>query len=206
MKMISLAESLMAFASIEELDSAREVEDIFKCHSTGPVWREIDDREVAGFSDFVGLQDTVRGWLQILIAGKPADKKRLANEIVRLLPDAAETGEIQYQEKETGKKGRIDFKLIGLPSITVSKSGHIGIQVKPIITGVHSVVLHAMLELLTENLATKVAQCDNCHTYYVKKAKLRVACSKECKRALRNKDIYRNLKKWRKKQRKRNWV
>jgi len=197
MKLISLAESLMEFASIEELDTAGEVEDIFKRHSTGPVWREISDTEVMGFGDFVRLQATLRGWLQILIAGKPADKKRLAKEIVRVFPDAAETAEIPYQEKETGREGRIGLKLIGRPLLAISKEGHIGIQVEPIITGVHAVVLHGMLQLFTQNLAAKIAQCDSCHRYYIKTAKLRVACSKKCKRFLRNKDVYRNLKRWR---------
>ena len=200
MKMISPTplDSVLEFANIEgEIDSNEQVDGIFRRHGTGPVWRRLEPKDLTGYQAFILMRDKVRDWLDTLIRGSVAKKRKVVREIVDTIPNASEP--VRYVD-QGGQPTGMEYRLIGIPRLATDSKGNLAVYVEPVISGVHAVVLHAMLEIYDKKF--KIGRCPVCRNYYKRSPKLRVTCSAECKRARRIKKVYRNLKRWRSKQRK----
>jgi len=191
-------DTILWFADIEEeIDPIDNVEALFERHKTGPEWDRLNPKDLAGYHAYMVLRDKVREWLDILIKGSTAKKKKVAREIVATIPDASKLA------RYIGQTGQVleEFRLIGKPRLAIDSKGNLVISVDPIITGDHAVVLHAMLEIYINKL--KIGRCPMCGKYFKRSPKFRVTCSVKCKRDRRIKKVYQSLKKWRMKQRKR---
>src|SRR5262245_45694072 len=72
-------DTILWFANIEEeIDPIDNVEALFERHKTGPEWDRLNPKDLAGYHAYMVLRDKVREWLDILIKGSTAKKKKVA--------------------------------------------------------------------------------------------------------------------------------
>jgi len=153
------------------------------------LWNSPNDAR--GQVSVIDLYDKARETLAEIINGNSTKRERIFHA---LFEEAKSLGE--WVMLRSG-----DWMILqALPMIYPNK-GRIAIRPGFFITGVHAVVVYGLMEILER--PDRLARCDNkeCRKFYLKTPKLRVACSDECRRALRRKEARDAMDNLRKKRR-----
>lgn len=196
----SLMQRVFDLANLPQVRSAREVEDLFRSEPLFKdvrLWRTLDPRDT---KDFEIMRKNVRSWLDTAMTGTSKERTALLTKlVVELQRDCAET---------TLLAGRVRFKTWGNPVLSVGEKGKLQFGAIPLATGVQARTWYGLILLFARDLALNVRQCsaaykgnEPCGNYYLKSKQRRIACSDKCRKILRNQQIYRAVKKIRKKDR-----
>ena len=207
-KQKSLIQSVLDLANMkEEIRSIDQVERLFQDHRGSPLWLTIKKKnDVTGF---ISLRDKLRERFESIVAenSKMTEEKtdatpkynvaQIKRDIVReFQTDCVETGHILANDLK-GKLIDFQFPTWGIPTLSFDRHGNLRFDASPLLTGVHSVYLFGLILLFVSGLSRNLTRCKRCQNFYLKTKGLRVACSNECKRVLRYKDIASYVKKWR---------
>jgi hypothetical protein len=143
------------------------------------------------------MQKNLRKWFETVIGGTDSQRISLRNKVMtEFQKDCAENAVFG---------GAVAAKTWGLPTMTVDRRSNLQFRVVPILTGVQSSVWYGLILLFASGLTRNVVRCsasrrgaNPCGNYYLKSKKLRIACSQKCKKTLRHQQVYRAVKKIRK--------
>jgi len=196
----SLIQRVLDLANLQDIQSAREVENLFRdepLFQQVRVWRMLDPTDT---KDLKGMRENVRSWLNTAMTGTIKQRIKLLKKLViELQRDCAETLLLA---------GQVPFKTWGNPVLAVGERGNLQFGAVPLATGVQARAWYGLILLFARDLALNVKQCraaykggEPCGNYYLKSKDLRIACSDRCKKVLRNQQIYRAVKKMRRAQR-----
>jgi hypothetical protein len=195
---------MLEFANLEKVDPPKKVDNIFRRHAPrlkivnhngrpllSRFWNPLHKDDFHGIASLVDLRDDTRERLEKIIAGEIGARKKILRKVVTEAKDASAQASVQ---------GVINIPLPCAPEIVIERDA-VTVQKKWFVTGAHIAVTLGLLELFVDGLLDRLARCKNCERFYFKTAKCRVACSPECRRKLRLKDIAHNVKQFRRRQR-----
>jgi hypothetical protein len=189
-KVITLAESMLKFASLQDGDLRHKIDEIFKPHASF-LWNAIPETDVRGKKSLKELHFMCRRRLMAIINGSKNDRQKVLGQIVTEVHNASPRAEIQ----------RVPIgALPGVPEIVI-QNGRVAVRHRWLTTGAHAFVVFGLLEMFVDGLVDRLALCQNCRAFYLKTPALRVACSPACRWQIRKKDIAENVRTYRRKQR-----
>ena len=200
-----LIQGVLDLANIDEIKSTRQVESIFKelpIVKRGPMWNTIPNKK--DISGFINLQTTLRQRLETIIDGPYTEEGKMRDVVVRgFHEDSVDTAHILARDLK-GKPLDFRFSTWGKPTLFVDRRGNLQFSAEPFLTGVHSAMLFGLILLFTSDLKRNLKQCTAkregmpCGKFYLKTKSLRVACSNECRRQRRKKQVAKKVEELRK--------
>jgi hypothetical protein len=188
-EVITVSQKMLNFANLPRLKSMKKINEILR-PDKAILWNELADDDFEGFASLNDLQDETQQKLAKLMDGGARVRKKILDEVVRATPNASAKASVQG----------IMVPLPCVPEIVV-ENAVVMVRNNWLITGAHAAVVFGLLELFVDDAVERLARCKLCSRFYLQTPKLKVACSPECKRKLRLKDVARNVGRYRKEQR-----
>jgi len=187
-KVITVSQKMLNFANLERVDSAQQINEILR--PAHPVlWNSADENDKRGLAALDVLREETCLRLLVLSSGGKARRKEILGKLVREARAASAQGNVQ---------GVPVGPLPCLPEIATDKRG-VKILNYWLISGAHAAVIFGLIALFVDGVLDRLLRCKQCQRFYLKTHTLRVACSLDCRRALRIEDVARNVKKLRQK-------